>query len=242
MSQISTYSEFILNETLLTHDIDLTIRNVNLELSKLNYNFNITKVNNTINIELLNYCNIFGVGSHIDTLNSLLIDRHGWFPSHMIITNFSSNTKLFPYDENKLKNIDDIQYYESVEIIYESKYDIEINIPDKLYHISIQEFEDNIIKRGIICKSKLKMSNHLDRIYVCSDVQKCYGLIPNMKFIYTNKKLNNKLNKINSKWVLYEIDSTNLDIKLYKDPNYINGYYITDNIPPNLITIIDKEK
>ena len=31
------FSEFILNETLITHDIDLTISNINKELSILRY-------------------------------------------------------------------------------------------------------------------------------------------------------------------------------------------------------------
>lgn len=33
-----------------------------------------------------------------------------------------------------------------------------------------------------------------------------------------------------------------LNIKLFKDPNYIDGYYIIDNIPNNFLKVIDKEK
>ena len=40
---IETWSDFILNETLKTHDIDLTLYNVNNELSLLRLNFNIFK-------------------------------------------------------------------------------------------------------------------------------------------------------------------------------------------------------
>lgn len=241
MKIINTYSDYILNETLKTHDIDLTINNVETELSDLRYNFNIKKVGNTISITLLNFNKTYGIGLHLKTLDSLMINRHGWFPSHMRITNFGGSIKKFTYDESRLLDEDVNGYYESVEIIYESKYDIEVNIPDKLYHISIQEFEMSILKRGLICKSKLKASNHLDRIYICDNIEKCYDLINRMKFIYTNKKINNGLNTINDRWIIYEIDSSSLEIKLYKDPNYNGGYYIVDNIPKELITINDKE-
>ena len=62
-----------------------------------------------------------------------------------------------------------------------------------------------------------------------------------MKFHYKNRKINNKKDNLNDKWIIYEINTSGLDIKLYKDPNYINGYYIIDNIPSDLIKIIDKE-
>jgi hypothetical protein len=62
-----------------------------------------------------------------------------------------------------------------------------------------------------------------------------------MKFHYKIRKTNNKKDNLNDKWIIYEIVTSGLDIKLYKDPNYINGYYIVDNIPSDLIKIIDKE-
>jgi hypothetical protein len=87
---INTYSQFILNETLKTHDIDLTIRIVNIELSLLNYNFNIKKnQNNTVSIIILNFRYLDSVELYLNNLKSLMIDRHGWFPSEMIITNTS---------------------------------------------------------------------------------------------------------------------------------------------------------
>lgn len=92
---------------------------------------------------------------------------------------------------------------------------------------------------GIIPKSKNKLTLHLDRIYLCKYPKDCYNLIPQMKYDY-NKRKNNKLNKINIKWIIYEVNTDNID-KLYKDPNYDNGYYIIDNMNKNDITIFDKE-
>lgn len=238
---IETWSDFILNETLKTHDIDLTLYNVNNELSLLRLNFNIQKnPNDSLSLTLngFNYINI--VGEYLDIINRLLIDRHGWFPTTMEITNFSGMINTFPYDEEMLKS-ENNKYYTTVSITYESKYDIEKVLPDKLYHLSIQEYKDDVLKKGLIPKSKSKLSIHLDRIYVCSDIKYCYNLINRMKFYYNNRKINNKKDNINDKWVIYEIDTKGLNIKLYKDPNYISGYYLVDNISNNLIKIIDKE-
>ena len=49
MNFITTYSEFMINETLKSHDINLTYRNVSRELSLLRINFNINI--NTIKID-----------------------------------------------------------------------------------------------------------------------------------------------------------------------------------------------
>lgn len=239
---IESWSEFILNETLKTHNIDLTLYNVNNELSSLRLNFNIQKnINNSLLLTLNGFNYIQGVGDYLDAINRLFIDRHGWFPTKMEITNFSGMTNSFPYDEKMLRSKDN-SYFNIVKITYEAKYDVESVLPKKLYHLSIQEFESKVLKSGLIPKSKSKLSTHLDRIYVCSNSKDCYNLINRMKLYYNNRKINNRRDNINDKWIIYEIDMSELNIKLYKDPNYIDGYYIIDNIPNNLIEVIDKEK
>lgn len=238
---IETWSDFILNETLKTHDIDLTLYNVDHELSLLRLNFNIQKnINNTLLLTLNDFNYINSIGDYLDIINRLFIDRHGWFPTKMEITNFSGMVNTFAYDENILKS-EDGKYYTNVKITYESKYDSVNDLPNKLYHLSIQEYEKSISINGIIPKSKSKLSVHLDRIYVCSDIKSCYNLINRMKFHYKNRKVNNKKYNINDKWIIYEIDTNGLDIKLFKDPNYINGYYLVDNIPASLIKVVDRE-
>lgn len=240
MKLINTYSQFILNETLKTHDIDLTIRIVNSELSLLNYNFNIRKnQNNTISVFLLNFRYLDSVELYLNNLKSLMIDRHGWFPSKMIITNTSGMLNEYSYDDDFI--IDSKKYIDNVEIIFEAKFDIEEEVPEKLYHLSIKEYKNDILKFGLVPKSKSKLSKHLDRIYVCREIDYCYKLIPRMKLSYYQKKSLKDKNKINDKWVIYEIDSNNLNIKLFKDPNYNGGYYIIDNIDYSRIKIIDEE-
>jgi hypothetical protein len=63
-----------------------------------------------------------------------------------------------------------------------------------------------------------------------------------MKMIYNQQKWSNPKSKINDTWIIYEIDTKDLDIKLYYDPNYLGGYYTLSNIPPKNIKIIDFEK
>lgn len=235
---IDKFSDFVLNETLKTHDIDITINNIHLKLNLLRYNFSISKNNNTIELTLNGFRYNQSPSLVLDVVMSLFIDSHGWFPSKMKLINVSGKNNILSYDENYL--IKNVQFLETISIIFEAKYDlIKIN-PDIVYHLSIQEFENSILNKGLIPKSKSKISKHLDRIYLCEDVNDCYNLIPGMKADYLYKKT--KENKINIKWIIYEIDLKNFNIKLYNDPNYLNkGYYCINNIPKERIKIFDKE-
>jgi len=230
---INKWSEFTLNETLKTNDIDFTIKNIDNELSLLSFNFLIIKNNNSIEFTLNEFYSIQNFDITFNYLDSLFVDRNGWFPSKYKIVNLSGRKNTLQYDEEYLRI--NQKYFKSITITYEPKFDIELNIPDKLFHLSIQQYEKNILKNGIIPKSKNKLSKHLDRIYVCDNISDCHKLIPRMKMNYLNSKIPN------IKWIIYEIDTSELNIKLYKDPNYNNGYYIIDNIHPNKIKISDKE-
>lgn len=243
MDFITTYSEFMLNETLKTHDINLTYDNVNRELSLLRFNFSINTKSNKIEITLFGFRFLRETKTYLDLLNNLLIDRHGWYPSEMEITNISSMKNILPYDEDILLDMKNNLYYQDIKITYEAKYDKLVNVSNKLYHLSIQEYEKSVLKKGLIPKSKSKLSKHLDRIYLCSDPKDCYNLIPKMKFIYGMNKFNRKENKINDRWIIYEIDMNGLDIKLYEDPNYRNSTaaWTIENIPVGNIIVLDKE-
>jgi len=59
--------------------------------------------------------------------------------------------------------------------------------------------------------------------------------------VYTQQKWSNPKSKINDKWIIYEIDTNGLDLSLYVDPNYPNGYYTLTNIPSYNIKVIDEE-
>ena len=237
---ITTFSDFVLNETLVTHDIDLTIKNVESELSLQNVNIHIIKNdNNSFDLHLKGVQNSHNIKLQLDYLSSLITDRHGWFPSKMKLISLTGLHNSLMYDSEII--ITKCEFLKKVVITYEAKYDLEINIPDVLYHLSINQFKNSVISNGLVPKSKSKLSKHMDRIYVCGAIDACYNLINNMKMNYSGIKFKNSNNIIDDSWILYKIDTKGLDLKLYKDPNYNEGYYIIDNIPPSNIKIIDTE-
>ena len=94
---------------------------------------------------------------------------------------------------------------------------------------------DSILKKGIVPKSKNKISKHLDRIYVCKTEEDCRSLINKMNSIYSNKS---RKSTIDTTPVILKFEIK--DMNLYKDPNFDGkGYYVIDSIPPNLIEIIE---
>ena len=232
------FTEYInkLNEGLIkTYDIDFVIDKSLQMLSVLNIKFDIQKnPNNTIKLNLYNFNKVY-IDELFNLLNTNFVNMFGWFPSYMYMENVSGMKNQMNYDEQYLKNT--YAYLSEVSIIYESKFDIEVNVPEKLYHISIKEYEKKILSNGIVPKSKSKLALHDERIYVCSSINDCLDMISKMKFYFFNK---NK--KINTQWIIYEITTYNIDLKLYKDPNYIDkGYYLIGNIPPNSIKIALEE-
>jgi hypothetical protein len=237
---ITKWSQFILNETLKTNDIDFVVKNVEDEIRLSGINCNVFKNDNKIELEIFNFNELKVIDSMLLYLDSLFIDRNGWFPSKMKLFDLDNIDNTLKYDEDYL--IDKYHLLNKIIITYEAKYDVVTNTPKTLYHLSIQEYKDKIIKNGLIPKTKNKRTIHLDRIYLCSVPEDCYNLIFNMKYDYDKRKNLNNKDKINTDWIIYEIDAKNID-KLYKDPNYIDkGYYVVDNINPKDISIYDEEK
>jgi len=218
-----------------TYEIDFVIDKSYQQLSVLNTDFLIEKLeNNTIKLTIYNF-NKTLINSIFGLLNKNFTNLFGWYPSYLHLENTAGMKTKMNYDENYLKKV--YKYLNKVSIIYESKFDEIVEIPEKLYHISIQEYENKIIKNGIVPKTKNKISSHGNRIYVCFDIEYCLDLIERMKFYFFDSN-----ERINTKWIIYEIDTKDLDLKLYKDPNYLDkGGYLLGNIPPKDIEIIKKE-
>jgi len=234
------WSEFILNETLKTNDIDFVVENTETDLRLSGIDCDVIKNHNKIELHIYDFYKLDIVDKMFDYINSLFIDRNGWFPSSMKLLNDKNKINTLKYDQEYLYEYK--TKLKTVVIIYEAKYDQEYILPNKLYHMSIQQYKNNILKNGLIPKSKNKKTIHLDRIYFCDNPTDCYKLIPDMKYDYIKRKNKNKLDDIDIKWIIYEIDSNKLNINLYKDPNFINkGYYAVDNIPPEHIKIYDSE-
>ena len=87
------------------------------------------------------------------------------------------------------KNFNIIQ---TIKLEFESKYDVLDNdVPDKLYHLSIKEYENKILNTGLIVKNKSKLSIHTHRIYLCKNIDDCKKLLPSMFIYYSREKYDN---------------------------------------------------
>ena len=233
------YLDFIKEGLIKTQSADIVLRKVSFLPKNLIYGISHTKSDNLIHFEILFFNKLSEVSKTFDAIESYFINMMGWFPSMMKIISLSGMENDIQYNRDYL--IKNMSFISKVNIIFESKFDIESNIPDKLYHLSIKEFEKSILKGGISPKSKSKISYHDSRIYVCKTILGCKSLIANMKMIYNQQKWSNPKSKIDDRWVIYEIDTNGLDIKLYTDSNYIGGYYILKNIPISNVKKIEEE-
>jgi len=234
------YIEFIKEGLIKTQPYDIVLNKVQFLPNNLIYNIKYTQSDNSIHFEVSYLNKLSEISKTFDVIESYFINMMGWFPSNMKITNISGMENKIQYNRDYL--IKNMSFISKVNIIFESKFDIESNIPDKLYHLSIKEFESSIMRSGLSPKSKSKISYHDSRIYVCKSILGCKSLIPNMKMFYNQQKWSNPKSKIDDRWVIYEIDTNVLDLNLYYDPNYLGGYYLLSNIPPDNIKIIEFEK
>lgn len=150
-----------------------------------------------------------------------LINNLGWFPSWV-------NSPF--YNGKYFKGVE-INY--TSKIRFEAKYDENVeNIPTLLYHISPSENTPKIYKKGLSPKSRSKASYHPDRVYLLKDSSQAEELA-DLFYQKTGQNI----------WDLLEINTTLIPgeyLKLYKDPNYDNGYYTLNNIPPQAIKIVKK--
>lgn len=150
-----------------------------------------------------------------------LTNNLGWFPSWV-----SSPFYIGKY-------FDGIEINITSKIRFEAKYDEKIeNIPQYLYHISPSTNTPKIYQKGLAPKSRSKASYHPERVYLLKDPDEAENLA-DMFYQRTGETI----------WDLLRIDTKLVPgdyLRLYKDPNYDNGYYTLNNIPPKAIKIIKK--
>ena len=249
MNVVKYYADYIqlLNEGLIkSYESDISFGEIIRSLRLLKFNVNGEFEENRISLIIKDFNDIpkNKIDDLFDHINITLVNKFGWFPSTVEITNINSNSILKKYNEDELKLKQDT--ISIINIEYDKGFDeIEKITPNKLYHLSIQEYENKILKNGLFPKSKSKLSSHLDRVYLCKSPDDCDNLVPQMKLYYSEEKddnlytLGNKRWNKNTKWIIFETKSNN--IKLYKDPRYKDGYYTLDNIDPKMISIYSKE-
>ena len=120
----------------------------------------IKEKNNTFYITLENNLNI------IDNLIKLC-NNLGWFPSYYEALNINKNFEEGPFIKNNI-NISNLK---QINIFFEAKFDLNIiKIPKILYHITDSIYLNKIKQKGLIPKSKSKLSIHPDRIYFSKNI------------------------------------------------------------------------
>jgi len=232
MSNISKYNEFInqIKEGLLeTYPLKTSIKLISryLSLDKSIFKIDSDDQTNTIFIKIvsetmnkdivillrnINLCGYFI--SNYDFYNKN--DDHIDYLIHKDIINDN-------FIKSLIKKINESYY---TQITIEAKFNTIINIPKKLYHVTLSSNQNKVNKIGLVAKSKNKKANHNGRIY--------FGYNP-----IITKNLAYQFGK--GKYILLEIDTSNIDIKLYDDPDFTgNGAYTYNNIKPSIIKIIDE--
>ena len=169
------------------------------------------------------------------------INNLGYFPSLIRLINKNDMKYPFKYDYDKINNIIMSKKIIGIEIICEKKFDDEVKISNKIYHVCKEQNIKKILEIGLYPKSKNRIVYHPDRIYFCLDIQSCVDLINRFKINDTIKNLPEQ------RYNILEIDipklksdffELNKEIIFRKDPNLnMNGIYTYDNIPNQYIKI-----
>lgn len=211
------------------------IKNVLGGLKKMNYKQGEVKIEKTFTgyVVLIKLPLEIGYTKKIEVLNKFMENLCGWQLSAIL----HSNGKVFKKNDDLLDSPDEFVWLQ-----YEPKFDVEVNfseIPDTLYHICQEKILDKIKKIGLTPKTKSKFFSYSDRIYVCNNIDDLLSL--SKVFITSKDKINSDNENSNSFIILQiKIKSLLLPVRLFKDPNFENGYYTLENIQPHVIKPIIK--
>ena len=190
------------------------------------YSFSTENVKNIINRKFNN------IHVEIESLNSIylfdnilenLTDLKRYirlFGCYIATIQESSELNYSRYDDN-------IKYSRIYSISIEPNYDTKIdNIPNILYHVTLETNLNSILKRGLIPKTKSKIAYHPDRIYLTNDLNSAN---------YFKKYLEQTSNK---SAIILKIDTQGIE-KLYSDVNWKeNGFYVVNNINKEFIKVL----
>jgi hypothetical protein len=150
-----------------------------------------------------------------------IMNTYGWF---MVNKEWE---KIFDKSNTILK------YYSNE---FEPRYDLELSIEDKnndFYHLTPSIYWDNkISKIGLSPRSKNKVGEHPERVYLTYNVSDMESL---MSRLFVRNTQDYKYKK-NYSVLKFEANS----LKLYVDKNYVGGVYTVDNIPVKDISEVER--
>jgi len=170
-----------------------------------------------------------------DILNRVnkFMETYGWYPS--FIGGYTKNAGKYS------SNLEKFIGKKNVDIKYEAKYGKEDEFIRKnptAFHITSNINLPKILKYGLTPKTKSKLSNHPERIYLVSNVEsdELEELAQALWKASSNK------DSIESMYIL-EIDLSKIpNHKFYDDPNFFmgDGAFTEQNIPPSAIEVLYK--
>ena len=205
---IKTYPISIYKDNLLNN---LNILNLDLEI-EINYD------NETFQLKTpkVNFKELTIINSYVNNL--------GYFLTKFIIKR-NNKTNSFKYNSKTFEKQTMIN--DGLILFYESKFDEQINITDKLYHATEMKNIEKILKNGLYPKLNSKIEYHSERIYLSKNKNDCIKLIPRLRAFSLN---------MNIPFVLLEINKSD---KYYLDSKS-DGIYTYNNIIKNDIKLLKK--
>lgn len=152
-----------------------------------------------------------------EILNNFLQNLCGWFHGGSLANNVPTRNKL-DFFNHEIGN---------VILQYEPKFDIELfEIPNHLYHLTTCDKLKKMQKIGLTPHNSTEYFNFENRIYFSLDKEKLKefaqlksSITENKCFVILDVQLNGFTNRI----------------RFFKDPNFKNGIYTLQNIPPQTI-------
>ena len=170
----------------------------------------------------------------------------GWFPVGVDIINKKTKRSLLP-SATEMKNIDKNLLKSSsltnidLRLYIEAKFSLEVTEyvlknHNQLYHVTQTNYVEKIMKIGLLPKTKTKLGNHPDRIYLALDIKSADDFKSNIENLEDFKDKDFTLLKID---ISFFKGSTSK--KLYLDPQFLRGGVFTlSNIKPEFISIEKK--
>ena len=143
----------------------------------------------------------------------------------------------------RIKPNDIVEDASSYVLYFEPKYDTEfLNTDFKyLYHLSPDFYLNKITLQGLTPKSKSKGVYYPERIYFFKeyDLEFFKKIAKNL-----DKYVNPKAKKIYGDYTfcLFKVDISNLNLRLFQDPNLKEGIYTLQNIPSSNIKFMQNIK
>jgi hypothetical protein len=179
---------------------------------------------NYLNDDLENY-----VGTYPDPNISnilTLLNNLGYFPASVEyeLNNRAEQYKM-KYSPSMFRELISDKQPTYLIFTFEAKYDPVVEVPRYLYHITDSKYLDKIKQIGLKPRALNKRSAHESRIYFSLDKKSSDYLWDKLK-----------LHMGPGKGILLTIDTTNLEVTFYNDPNFDKlGVYTYSNIPPSSI-------